>query len=190
MEEETQEHLDLMRLLLCQNEDHSEYSAVPKENPAGEELQEVKYTNRTADVSQNEINYIKSEPNQSTIGVASKEISQFEIPSEIKDHKTKEGQGSAGEIKVLNICPLPNVDAQSSFCEIPQSSQFDILKNNVDFSEESAEILQPFGIMNFETEEFPDNVPGLSSFDLEYFGSGDMIASSENDFNQVSFVYL
>ena len=198
MEDETQEHLDLMRLLLCQNEDHSEYS-VPKENPVGEELKAVNYTDHTTDASQNELNYIKLDPDQSKksscvdfsmdagINVASKEVSQFQIPSELTDQNVTECVGGAGGIKVLNICPLPNIEAQPALCQMPQSSQFDILQNNVDFSAESPEQLQPFGIINFETAEFPDNVPG---FDLDCFGSGDMIASSENDFNQVSFVSL
>ena len=192
MEEETQEHLDLMRLLLCQNEEHSEYSQ-PKENPVGEELQGVKYADHTSDVSQNEINYIKSDPSESTknsctdVGMASgmsfaaKEVSQFQMPWELKDQ-------NASEIKVLNICPVPNIEEQPALCQMPQSSQFDIFQNNVDFSAESVEQLQPFGIVNLETVEFPDNVPGLSSLDLDCFGSGDMIASSENDFNQVSFM--
>ena len=199
MEEETQEHLDLMRLLLCQNEEHSEYSQ-PKEDPVGEELQGVKYADHTSDVSQNEINYIKSDPSESTknsctnlgmasgISFASKEESQFQMPWELKDRNVKESDGSTSEIKVLNICPVPNIEEQSSLCQMPQSSQFDIFQNNVDFSAESVEQLQPFTTINLETLEFPDNVPGLSSFDLECFGSGDMIASSENDFNQVSFM--
>ena len=192
MEEETQEHLDLMRLLLCQNEEHSEYSQ-PKENPVDEELQGVKYADHTSDVSRNEINYIKSDPSESTkksctdvdmasgMSCASKEVSQFQMPWELKDQ-------NASEIKVLNICPVPNIEEQPSLCQMPQSSQFDIFQNNVDFSVESVEQLQPFGIVNLESVEFPDNVPGLSSLDLDCFGSGDMIASSENDFNQVSFM--
>ena len=200
MEEETQEHLDLMRLLLCQNEDHSEYSQ-PKENAVGENLQGVKYADHTTAVSQNEINYIKSDPSESTknsctelgvasaISFASKEVSQFQMPWELKDHNVKEGDGSASEVKVLNICPVPNIEEQPALCQMPQTSHFDIFQNNVDFSEESVEQLQPFGIVNLETVEFPDNVPGLSSFDLDCFGSGDMIASSENNFNQVSFMY-
>ena len=192
MEEETQEHLDLMRLLLCQNEEHSEYSQ-PKENPVDEELQGVKYADHTSDVSRNEINYIKSDPSESTknsctdvdmasgMSFASKEVSQFQMPWELKDQ-------NASEIKVLNICPVPNIEEQPSLCQMPQSSQFDIFQNNVDFSVESVEQLQPFGIVNLESVEFPDNVPRLSSLDLDCFGSGDMIASSENDFNQVSFM--
>ena len=212
---ETQEHLELMKLLLCQSDECPEmskgkepnlnHSSSANENSESQQPRIINVVPLNSNCSGDEdINLFDSTTVKNIIGTSlvpqldmqtysqpiSSEKSLFGKPLKIKHQLYKENLTITEQSSFQHSSTVPMINTPPVVSQVPQleSVHFDDITQNLEnVSSGNMDIMQPFGILNFETTDMEAvDDPAFSAAGLDLFAAGDMVASSEKDLVEVS----
>ena len=192
---ETREHLELMRLLMCQSDQSSKTSKgnettesqfiVVQPNCSGEE--NAKLFDQATPKVVTSSGFVTPLDTNTFNQPVPKEKPMFGVALE-KNQQIHEENLNTKDSAFQNATALPKIDTLPVFCQVPQLEHlhFGLTQNLENVPNANTDFLQPFGIVNFEaTDMVALDDPAFSALDHNLFDSGDMIASSENDIIQV-----